>query len=335
MSGSKAARKIAMLRKGKPEQRHARFYEWELQSAAFRSLDVYARALLIEFKALYNGANNGELYMSVRDAAKRLDTTNLTLATAALRQLEHRGFIVATRKGVRTRRGETKLATSWRLTEFADDLTDRPATMDFMRWRPSTTPAPDDAGKRARLTERARKAARARWARENPTVCLQASDRMLQASSQPAKMLDRSAQATVEPDSASTTVCLQATQIHLPGGRPADMHAPGPGADPTPSPGDPTPTTQVGVGSESGSEQKAPGASAKTGPDLSRWPKGRTTFGRWLGKTRNALRIEADDLAAALDITAADLHAIETGQRELGIGGMQTRAVAYLRDRAS
>jgi len=166
MSGSKAAKKVAMLRRGKPERRHVRIYKWELESAAYRSLDVYARALLIEFKGLYNGANNGELYMSVRDAAKRLGITSKDYAAAALQQLEDRGFIVPTRKGSRTRRAETNLATSWRLTEYDDDLTGRSATKDFMRWRPPSAPPPDDPAKRARLAERARKAARTRWAKK-------------------------------------------------------------------------------------------------------------------------------------------------------------------------
>ena len=68
MTASKAARKAASLRKGKRECRHVRLYAWELESHAYRSLGLGARCLLVELKALYNGANNGSLHMSIREA---------------------------------------------------------------------------------------------------------------------------------------------------------------------------------------------------------------------------------------------------------------------------
>lgn len=52
---------------------HVRFYQWELKSPAYRSLSLGARALLIELKSLYNGSNNGDLFLSVREAARRLN----------------------------------------------------------------------------------------------------------------------------------------------------------------------------------------------------------------------------------------------------------------------
>jgi hypothetical protein len=69
-----------------------RLYRWELESAAYRSLSLRARCLLVELKALYNGSNNGELFLSVRDAVARLNT-GTHQATAAFRELEDRGFI--------------------------------------------------------------------------------------------------------------------------------------------------------------------------------------------------------------------------------------------------
>jgi hypothetical protein len=325
MTGGKASRKARTLRKGKPQHRHARLYRWELESPAYRSLDVYARALLIELKALYNGANNGELFLSVRGAAERMGITSKSLAGKALRDLEGRGFIFATRKGSITRRAETKLATSWRLTEFDDDLTDRPATRDFMRWRPET-PATDDAGKRARFAERARKAARARWSKENSTVPRQASDRSLASIQSAENMLDRTSTRTVERHCARLTVPQRGTQIYLPGERAADADA-----DPASPLSDTTPTTPH--------DQPAPqrmltknGGSAEDGADLSRHPKGRK-FGPWLGEQRNALRVQGAELAQAIGIGPSDLYAVEIGQRELGVG-LQRKAVAYLRERA-
>ena len=135
MTASKAARKAASLRKGKRECRHVRLYAWELESHAYRSLGLGARCLLVELKALYNGANNGSLHMSIREAASRLGTGK-DQAAAAFRDLEDRGFIVATRWGAMARRSQNRLATTWRLAEFEDDVSGHAATRDFMSWRP-------------------------------------------------------------------------------------------------------------------------------------------------------------------------------------------------------
>jgi hypothetical protein len=156
MSKSKASRRAR-------DAKHVRLYAYMLKTPAWQSLSCQAKCLLIELLALYNGTNNGELYMSVRTAATLLHT-GLHQATAALRELEEKGFIRATRKGSRTRRDEERLATCWRLTEHDDDLTGRQPTKEFMTWRPSDTPM---ASKR---TERSRKANAARWARKNLTV---------------------------------------------------------------------------------------------------------------------------------------------------------------------
>jgi hypothetical protein len=42
------SRVAAKLRKAQPANRHVRLYRWELESAAYRSLSLYARCLLIE-----------------------------------------------------------------------------------------------------------------------------------------------------------------------------------------------------------------------------------------------------------------------------------------------
>jgi hypothetical protein len=54
---------------------HVRFYRWELDSPAYRSLSIGARALLVELKALYMGSNNGALFLSVRRAAEKLNSS--------------------------------------------------------------------------------------------------------------------------------------------------------------------------------------------------------------------------------------------------------------------
>lgn len=50
------------------------------------------RCLEMELKALYNGINNGDLFLSVCEAAKRLGVANNT-AEKAFKELEEHGFI--------------------------------------------------------------------------------------------------------------------------------------------------------------------------------------------------------------------------------------------------
>jgi hypothetical protein len=171
MSRSKASRSKASRRAR--HAKHVRLYLYVLKSPAWLTLSCQAKCLLIELLALYNGTNNGELYLSVRDAAKLL-CVGLRQASAAFAELEDRGFIRATRKGSRTRRGEVRLATCWRLTEYDDDLTGRQPTKEFMTWRP-----PADASVSQR-TERARKASAARWGRKNLTVSHKGTHRIPQ-----------------------------------------------------------------------------------------------------------------------------------------------------------
>jgi hypothetical protein len=118
--------------------RHVRLHLWELQSEAYRSLSVGARALLVEMKALHNGRNNGELFLSVREAARRLGTSK-NYADKCLSELRDRGFIQPHVVGAfnlksGARRGQ---ATSWVLTEFPVGDALGVGTKEFMRWRAS------------------------------------------------------------------------------------------------------------------------------------------------------------------------------------------------------
>ncbi|RLP28384.1 hypothetical protein [Mesorhizobium sp. YM1C-6-2] len=126
--------------------KHLRFYEWETKSEAFRSLNVYARALLIEFKRKYNGQNNGAISMSSREAAALIGCSNKPIPLA-FAQLFDRGFIKLVQRGSfdnKVRIDGSLRASTYRLTEYAIDepirIADVP-TKEFMRWR-----APADLG---------------------------------------------------------------------------------------------------------------------------------------------------------------------------------------------
>jgi hypothetical protein len=112
--------------------RHVRLYLWLVSSEAYQALDCTARALLVEFYSLYNGMNNGELFLSVREAARRLGVAPNT-AMKAIRQLEDKGFIRPNQRG--SFHWKAGHATSWILTEF--EYSGKSATKDFMRWQPN------------------------------------------------------------------------------------------------------------------------------------------------------------------------------------------------------
>lgn len=117
---------------------HARFYRWELESAAFRWLSVAARALLLELKGLYTGNNNGILFLSVREGARRLGIGK-NQAAAAFAELQERGFLLPNIVGAFNLKHEARRgnATSWILTEFPIGEAKGAGSRDFMRWQPS------------------------------------------------------------------------------------------------------------------------------------------------------------------------------------------------------
>lgn len=110
--------------------RHVRLHHWLLRSPAWLSLTCEARALLVVLYELYNGSNNGALFLSVREGARRINTSKTT-AAAAFKSLMQRGFIRPNVKGVFSLK--QRHATSWVLSEF--EFAGQLASRDFMRWR--------------------------------------------------------------------------------------------------------------------------------------------------------------------------------------------------------
>lgn len=88
-----------------------------LASNAFRALSCAGRALIVELAMLYNGKNNGSIYLSVDDARDRLGFSDHNAAKKAFNELQALGFIEKTREayfGVKA--GEASRARCWRLT---------------------------------------------------------------------------------------------------------------------------------------------------------------------------------------------------------------------------
>ncbi|WP_138379462.1 helix-turn-helix domain-containing protein [Luteithermobacter gelatinilyticus] len=109
--------------------RHIRFYYYLLKSEAWRSLKPGPRALLIELYSLYNGNNNGDIFLSEREAARRCNVNRKT-AARYFHDLQEKGFIFPKTKGCFNVKSPE--ATAWILTEFP--YNGNLPTKDFMRW---------------------------------------------------------------------------------------------------------------------------------------------------------------------------------------------------------
>ena len=126
------SRKMYSNGRQKGEDRFVRHPHWLMNSPAWKSLSPTARCVEMELKKLYNGRNNGDIYLSVREAAKRVGVSPNT-AQKALYELVDRGFIIPKQKG--SFGWKKGVATSWILTE--EKYNDALPTKNFMRWEPT------------------------------------------------------------------------------------------------------------------------------------------------------------------------------------------------------
>src|SRR5262249_17447570 len=105
------------------------------RSAAFRSLSGPAVKVFLEVRTRYHGANNGQLTLSLDEAARLLFMGKST-ARRAFAELVEKGFLRMTRKG----QWIGRRATAWRTTDKGCDR-EQP-TNDWKAWRPPR-PIPD------------------------------------------------------------------------------------------------------------------------------------------------------------------------------------------------
>jgi hypothetical protein len=110
--------------------RYVQLHHFMLDSAAWRALTPAARAVYVEIARRYNGANNGRLALSVREAACACNINKDTVGRA-VRELTNAGFIEETRHGGLSRK--TRVASEWRLTAFTCDLTGSLKTWAFLK----------------------------------------------------------------------------------------------------------------------------------------------------------------------------------------------------------
>jgi len=91
------------------------------QSPRVSQLSPVGRAIMVELLSLYNGTNNGSLFLSVRDATDRLGFADFRAASAGFEELESAGLISCTIKGFFSiKASAASRATSWRLNWISD-----------------------------------------------------------------------------------------------------------------------------------------------------------------------------------------------------------------------
>ena len=119
-------------------------FRYVLDSPAYTSLSLSARAALVEVNLGYNGRNNGRIVLSVRNLAQRMNCHKNT-AAHALQELVEKGFIEPRVKGafsVKFRR-----ATEWRLNDRRCDATGKAQSQAFLKWAPAPAPSSNSEAK--------------------------------------------------------------------------------------------------------------------------------------------------------------------------------------------
>lgn len=126
-----------------------------LKSAAYRSLSLSARSLLVDLIMLDSGDNNGSLYLSIRDASDRLGLSDHHSVSAAFDELIDRGFVRCTKEAhFSVKAANHSRARCWRLTWLASPCMKRPATNEWTTYEP---PAGSTQRKRAQRGQKALK----------------------------------------------------------------------------------------------------------------------------------------------------------------------------------
>ncbi len=110
---------------------------------AYRSLKPGPRALLWELIRKYNGNNNGQISLGVREAVEKINIKDKDTVGRYFKELEVKGFIRATKRGgFNVKVPSASRATEWCLTW--QRLNDHPPTNDFLKWKDNEIHGPDD-----------------------------------------------------------------------------------------------------------------------------------------------------------------------------------------------
>jgi hypothetical protein len=117
------------VRRRRSKRRFVQIWHEVIESPAYQSLSVYAKATLVELCNRYNGVNNGRIPLSQREIAQRLRTGQHQASDAFDDLVEH-GLIAEERPGWFS--PDHCHSSEWRITFQA---TDKPATNEFRNWK--------------------------------------------------------------------------------------------------------------------------------------------------------------------------------------------------------
>lgn len=100
-----------------------------IDSPAWLSLSAKSQALWLHIRRRYNGYNNGDIPLSCREAATRLNI-NKNTASQAFKELQETGFLkVGEFSGFKNKRRQ---ATRWLLTN--EEFNGKPPTNEWRKW---------------------------------------------------------------------------------------------------------------------------------------------------------------------------------------------------------
>ena len=106
-----------------------------VRSEVWAGLSANATRLLIGIWDQYNGHNNGEIVMSVRQAAKLINC-NKNTAAKTIKELEGKGWIRQSTQGSFSQK-TNKTASTWRITNQPIGMgVDTPESKEYASWTP-------------------------------------------------------------------------------------------------------------------------------------------------------------------------------------------------------
>jgi hypothetical protein len=112
-------------------------------SAAYRHLSLWARAVLSEIIREFNGYNNGEIVLSVTQMCERLGNSNRGKAARAIAELMEHGLVDVAADA----KWKQRLAREFRLTFITSGKFPhiRQATNEYAKWHPAKKSSGNDA----------------------------------------------------------------------------------------------------------------------------------------------------------------------------------------------
>ncbi|MCC4621776.1 hypothetical protein LL965_17480 [Xanthomonas cassavae CFBP 4642] len=134
-----------------PVAPHMRLYYWEVACPAFQTLDANALTMLVHLRTLYRPGCNGVVFLSVREARRRLGNVGQVKVQDAFKALLERGWIEeAGAAGFDQKTGNGR-ARSFQLTNLGPGGTEDGAKKTYMRWQPASKPYGTECQKTAAL----------------------------------------------------------------------------------------------------------------------------------------------------------------------------------------